>query len=62
MMLKGANSNQVIEAVKERVAKIAESLPEGVVIKPFLDRSQLIERTTHTIAENLIVGCLIVIL
>lgn len=61
MMLKGANSNQVIEAVKARVAKIAESLPEGVVIKPFLDRSELIGRTTFTIAENLIVGCLIVI-
>lgn len=61
MMLKGANSNQVIEAVKARVAKISESLPEGVVTKPFLDRSQLIQRTTHTIAENLIIGCLIVI-
>lgn len=61
MMLKGANSNQVIDAVKSRVAKISESLPEGVVIKPFLDRSQLIQRTTHTIAENLIIGCLIVI-
>lgn len=61
MMLKGANSNKVIEDVKARVSEIATSLPEGVVIKPFLDRSELIGRTTFTIAENLIVGCLIVI-
>jgi len=61
MMLKGANSNKVIEDVKTRVAEISNSLPEGVVIKPFLDRSELIGRTTFTIAENLIVGCLIVI-
>ena len=61
MMLKGANSNKVIEAVKTRVEKISKSLPEGVVIKPFLDRSELIGRTTFTIAENLILGCLIVI-
>lgn len=61
MMLKGANSNQVIEAVKARVSEISESLPEGVTINPFLDRSELIARTTFTIAENLIIGCLIVI-
>ena len=61
MMLKGANSNKVIEAVKKRVSEISKSLPEGVVIKPFIDRSKLIGRTTHTIAENLILGCLIVI-
>ena len=61
MMLKGANSNKVIEDVKTRVAEISNSLPEGVVINPFLDRSELISRTTFTIAENLIVGCLIVI-
>lgn len=61
MMLKDANSNQVIEDVKERVAAIAESLPEGVYINPVLDRSVLIAKTTFTIAENLILGVLIVI-
>ena len=61
MMLKGANSNKVIKAVKERVAEISTTLPEGVVIKPFVDRSALISRTTFTIAENLVLGCLIVI-
>ncbi len=61
MMLKGANSDQVIEDVKARVAEIQQLLPEGVYINDFLDRSDLIARTTHTIAENLILGCLIVI-
>ncbi len=61
MMLKDANSKAVIESVKERVASIQKSLPEGVYINPFLDRSELINKTTFTVAENLILGCLIVI-
>lgn len=61
MMLKGANSKKVIEAVKERVASISKSLPEGVYINAFLDRSELIGRTTFTITENLLLGCLMVI-
>ncbi|MAT38546.1 MAG: CusA/CzcA family heavy metal efflux RND transporter [Ectothiorhodospiraceae bacterium] len=61
LMLKGANSNDVIDAVKERIARIEESLPEGVHIEPFLDRSDLISRTTSTVASNLIEGGLIVI-
>lgn len=61
MMLKDANSKAVIEAVKERVAKISSSLPPGITINPFLERSELIQKTTFTIAENLILGCLIVI-
>lgn len=61
MMLKGANSKKVIDAVKDRVAAISESLPEGVYINAFLDRSELIGRTTATVVENLVLGCLIVI-
>ena len=61
MMLKEANSKQVIEAVKERVASISKSLPEGVYINAFLDRSELIDKTTFTVTENLVLGCLIVI-
>lgn len=61
MMLKGANSKAVIEAVKDRVDQIAHSLPPGIRINPFLERSELIGKTTFTIAENLILGCLIVI-
>lgn len=61
MMLKGANSDQVIRDVKERVAEVQKSLPEGISINGFLERSTLIKKTTSTIAENLILGCLIVI-
>ncbi len=61
MMLKGGNSKAVIGAVKERVAQISPSLPPGISINPFLERSELIGKTTFTIAENLILGCLIVI-
>lgn len=61
MMLKGANSNAVIEAVKKRVEEIQPNLPEGISINPFLERSELIGKTTFTIAENLILGCLIVV-
>ena len=61
MMLKGANSKKVIGAVKERVDQISNSLPEGVYINAVLDRSELIEKTTFTVIENLVLGCLIVI-
>ena len=61
MMLKDANSKKVIDAVKQRVATISNSLPEGVYINAFLDRSELIGKTTFTVAENLILGCLIVV-
>ncbi len=61
MMLKGENSNDVINRVKERMELIQKSLPEGVQIKSFLDRSKLIKSTTSTVAENLSIGALIVI-
>ncbi|MBL7474082.1 CusA/CzcA family heavy metal efflux RND transporter [Robertkochia sediminum] len=61
MMLKDANSKQVIDAVKQRVDEISKSLPEGVYINAFLDRSELINKTTFTVTENLILGFLIVI-
>ncbi|GAB3662952.1 CusA/CzcA family heavy metal efflux RND transporter [Echinicola sediminis] len=61
LMLKGANSDQVINAVKERIGQIQQSLPEGISIKPFLDRSKLVENTTQTVTSNLLEGGLIVI-
>ncbi len=62
MMLKDADSQEVIEAVKKRVTEIQESLPEGVFINPILERSELIEKTSKTVAENLIFGGIIVFL
>ncbi|WP_044203959.1 CusA/CzcA family heavy metal efflux RND transporter [Flammeovirga sp. OC4] len=61
LMLKGANSNEVIKAVQERVELIQPSLPDGVRIKEFLARNKLIEKTTSTVSNNLIEGALIVI-
>src|SRR5690606_3738480 len=61
MMLKDGNSKKIIDAVKERIASIEDSLPEGVYINGFLERSELIGKTTFTVAENLILGSLIVI-
>ena len=61
LMLKGANSDKVVTAVKERIKSIQKSLPKDIEIHPFLDRSNLIERTTNTIARNLLEGALIVI-
>ncbi len=62
MMLKDANSKQVINAVKKRVAEVQKSLPEGVFINPILERSELISKTSFTITENLLLGFLIVVL
>lgn len=61
LMLKGENFQKVIKNVKQRIAQIQKSLPEGVVIEPFIDRTQLVDRVTHTITRNLIEGGLIVV-
>jgi cobalt-zinc-cadmium resistance protein CzcA len=61
MMLKGANSNEVIKNVKERVAQIEKTLPEGVMIEPFLDRTKMVNNAISTVETNLMEGALIVI-
>lgn len=61
LMLKGANSSEVIGNVKERIAQIRKSLPEGVVIEPFLDRTKLVNNAIGTVSKNLVEGALIVI-
>ena len=62
MMLKNADSKEVIKEVKTRVAEIQENLPEGIFINPIVDRSELVAKTTFTVVENLILGALIVML
>lgn len=61
IMLKGENFQEVIKNVKERINQIQKSLPEGVIIEPFIDRTNLVDRVEGTIARNLIEGGLIVI-
>lgn len=61
LMLKGANSSAVIKEVKTRIAEAQKTLPEGVFIEPYLDRAELVKKTTNTLATNLTEGALIVI-
>jgi cobalt-zinc-cadmium resistance protein CzcA len=61
MMLKGANAHEVIDDVTSRIATIQKSLPAGVTIEPFLNRSDLVGRAINTVSRNLLEGALIVI-
>ena len=61
MMLKGANSSHVIADVKERIVAIQKTLPEGITIEPFLDRTKLVNNAIETVTQNLAEGALIVI-
>ncbi len=61
LMLKGANSSFVIEKVKERIEQIKKTLPEGIVIEPYLDRTKLVNNAIYTVTKNLAEGALIVI-
>jgi cobalt-zinc-cadmium resistance protein CzcA len=61
LMLKGENANEVIENIKQRLDKIQESLPEGVVVEPFLDRAKMVNNTISTVKTNLMEGALIVV-
>jgi cobalt-zinc-cadmium resistance protein CzcA len=62
LMLKGENSSAVVHRVKEKMDQIRNTLPEGVAIDVFLDRSDLVGRAIGTVEKNLIEGALIVIL
>lgn len=61
MMLKGENSNEVVNRIKEKIPTIQKSLPNDIVIEPYLDRTDLVDRAMGTVEKNLIEGALIVI-
>src|SRR4030095_15021332 len=61
MMLKGANSNVVIKNIKDRIAQIQKTLPEGILIDPFLDRTKMVNNSIATVSKNLLEGALIVV-
>lgn len=61
MMLKGANSNVVIKNIKDRIAQIEKTLPEGVIVEPFLDRTKMVNNSISTVGTNLLEGALIVL-
>ena len=62
VMRTGENAKAVIERVKERVAQIQSSLPPGITIKPFYDRSELIDNTIGTLKHALIEEIILVTL
>ncbi len=61
MMLKGANTSQVITDVKDKIEQIKSTLPEGVTIEPYLDRKKLVDNAIATVVTNLTEGALIVV-
>ncbi len=61
MMLKGENTRTVVQNVKERVEQVKKTLPKGVELVPFYDRTELVDRTIKTVEKNLVEGALIVI-
>ncbi|HLT86364.1 MAG TPA: CusA/CzcA family heavy metal efflux RND transporter, partial [Sphingobacterium sp.] len=61
MMLKGENSNEVIKSIKERITQIEKTLPEGVMIDAFLDRTKMVNNSISTVTTNLLEGALIVV-
>ncbi|HVU96870.1 MAG TPA: CusA/CzcA family heavy metal efflux RND transporter [Puia sp.] len=61
LMQKGENAVRVIHRVKQTMAAIEKSLPEGVGIEVFIDRTKLIDRTISTVSRNLLEGAVIVI-
>lgn len=62
MMLKGENSRAVIQRVKEKIAQIAKTIPEGIQLKAFYDQSKLVDQTIDTVKTNLIEGGFLVVL
>lgn len=61
VMLRGENPSAVIERLKERISDLNERiLPKGVTIQPFLDRTELVDKTIHTVSHNLVEGILLV--
>ena len=58
----GVNTLEVIDAVKQKIAAIQSGLPQGVRVVPFYDRTQLIDRATHTLKRALIEELLLVTL
>ena len=61
LMLRGENARTVTQAVKAKLQSLAGSLPPGVRVEPFYDRSTLVDRVIRTVSTNLVEGALLVI-
>jgi cobalt-zinc-cadmium resistance protein CzcA len=61
IMLKGENGRDVAARVKERIVAVQKTLPAGMLVEPFYDQSEVISRTSRTVATNLVEGSLLVV-
>jgi cobalt-zinc-cadmium resistance protein CzcA len=61
MMLKGENSSRVIDNIKQRISQIQKTLPKGVILEPYLDRTKMVNNAIGTVKTNLLEGALIVL-
>ena len=57
----GLNASEVLPALKAKIAAVQKTLPPGIDIHIFYDRSDLIQRAIHTVSENLVEGALLVV-
>jgi cobalt-zinc-cadmium resistance protein CzcA len=62
LLRRGENPSVVLRNVKEAVAELNETLPKGVRIEPFYDRTVLIQETLHTVLHNTLLGIILVVL
>ncbi len=62
VMLKGSNGKEVVSQVEERLKDVRRLMPKGVIVRPFYNQAQVVDRTTRTVFTNLVEGGLLVIL
>jgi heavy metal efflux system protein len=60
--LKGANARDVVTRVKQRLDELKPTLPPGMSIRPFYDRSELVDRAVHTVTKALEEAVVLVVL
>ncbi len=61
LMLAGENAREVTRRIQDVVREIQGDLPAGVVLRPYYERTDLIDRTLATVSRNLLEGCLLVV-
>lgn len=62
LMLKNENANEVVKNIKEKIEEIKKTLPEGIILESFYERTKMVDRAIKTVTINLIEGALIVLL
>jgi len=62
LMRRGEDAKKTVNRVKQALVELSQSLPKGVTIIPVYDRTELIDKSMHTVAHNIVVGILLVAL